>query len=117
MFMKKIFKYFFAVLCCASVMTAKAQDPVTFVEDGIKYEVTDANGLKVKIVDNYYAQKDYELVSQVTHNEVTYKVTEVGDYAFASCWITGVTIPKELSALDSKHFTIVPLLPLVYPLP
>lgn len=55
MFMKKIFKYFFAVLCCASVMTAKAQDPVTFVEDGIKYEVTDAIGLKVKIVDNFYA--------------------------------------------------------------
>ena len=104
MFMKKIFKYFFAVLCCASVMTAKAQDPVTFVEDGIKYEVTDAIGLKVKIVDNFYAQKDYELVSQVTHDEVTYKVTEVGDYAFASCWITGVTIPEGIERIGQQAF-------------
>ena len=87
-------------------MTVKAQDPVTFVEDGIKYEVTDAIGLKVKIVDNFYAQKDYALVSQVTHDEVTYKVTEVGDYAFASCWITGVTIPEGIERIG--HYRLAP---------
>ena len=104
MFMKKIFMCFFAALCCASVMTVEAQEAVTFEEGGLKYEVTDAVGLKVKIVDNFYSQKDYELVSEVTHDEVTYKVTEIGDYAFASRWITGVTIPEGIESIGESAF-------------
>ena len=100
--MKKIL---LSIALCASVMMAKAQDPVTFVEDGLKYEVTDAVGLKVKVVDNYYASKDYVLVSEVTHEEATYQVTEVGDYAFTNCGITSVVIPDGIEVIGEQAFS------------
>ena len=77
----------------------------TFEVDGIKYEITDASAQTVKIIDNWYTQKDYVLVSSVTHNDITYKVTEIGDYAFASCYITGIVIPEGIEVIGERAFS------------
>lgn len=44
MFMKKIFKYFFAVLCCASVMTVKAANEISIAGLTISDEIA-ASGI------------------------------------------------------------------------
>ena len=102
--MKKILLSLLSTVTMLSVATSiQAQE--TFEVDGIKYEITDASAQTVKIIDNWYTQKDYVLVSSVTHNDITYKVTEIGDYAFASCYITGVVIPEGIEVIGERAFS------------
>lgn len=102
--MKKILLSLLSTVTMLSVATSiQAQE--TFEVDGIKYEITDASAQTVKIIDNRYTSKDYVLVSSVTHNDITYKVTEIGDYAFASCYITGVVIPEGIEVIGERAFS------------
>ena len=73
--MKKFLLSLLSTVTMLSVATSiQAQE--TFEVDGIKYEITDASAQTVKIIDNWYTQKDYVLVSSVTHNDITYKVCD-----------------------------------------
>lgn len=70
MFMKKIFKYFFAVLCCASAMTAKAANEISIAGVTITDEVA-ASG----IVDTLNKLDGVTATGTITYNSATKTMT------------------------------------------
>ena len=102
--MKKIF--LLSVIMATALMSAKAYD---FMAGGIAYNylgayVGDANAANVEVVytdymksTNYNGATTVNIPSTVTWNKKTYKVTSIGNFAFAySASITSVSIPSSV---------------------
>ena len=70
MFMKKNFKYFFAALCCASVMTAKAANEISIAGLTITDEIA-ASG----IVDALNQVDGVTATGTITYNSATKTMT------------------------------------------
>ena len=101
---------FVAALAAAGV--ARTQ---SFMVDGIRYEVLTSSTCKVipNLVEVEYVGRfcsysgDIVIPSQVTCSDLgnTYKVTEIGDFAFTGCTcLTSVTIPESVTSIGHAAF-------------
>ncbi len=77
-----------------------------FVVDGIKYS-TNEDSISVSVMSNDY-EGDIVIPSAVTYNEKTYSVTSIGDMAFFSLGLTGVTIPGSVTSIGELAFNFCP---------
>ena len=88
-----------------------------FEEDGIAYNITDAEALTVEVTELVEAGPDVTgytgditIPATVTHEGNTYRVTKIGDYAFAdnSGYIvntpTSITIPEGVTTIGKWAF-------------
>ena len=80
-------------------------DPITV--DEINYTVLtvpsgEENGT-VEVGPNLYAG-NITIPATIVHNGQTYTVTSIGDYAFASCYITSVYIPDSVTSIGDNAF-------------
>jgi len=84
-----------------------ATDAVTenrFVSDNILYELQ-ADGRSVTALYGEDLEEDFMLPQTVTHEEKTYLVTSVADYAFSNCSrVERVTFPSTIQTLGSDLF-------------
>ncbi len=98
--MKKLL-LFFAAMCC--MMVANAQQ---FTDaNGIKYNVTSTEDKTVEVIANGYYSGSIEIPATVTYNEVTYRVTRIGDNAFDECEdLTSVTLPEGVESIGYEAF-------------
>ena len=58
---------------------------------------------------DYWKEADYsgaiEIPSEVTYNDVAYKVTGIGDVAFARCTaVTSISIPNDITSIGTRAF-------------
>ena len=75
-----------------------------FYDDEFRYEITDESAKTVRLVDNYYSRKGYVIPAQVSHDDVTYNVTEIGENAFYNCGITSIVIPEGVKRIGENAF-------------
>lgn len=77
-----------------------------FVVDGIKYNVTSAENRKVEVVGGYkYYRGDIVIPSNVEYDDVSYRVTSVGNDAFFFCnEMTSVVIPNSVTVIGDRAF-------------
>lgn len=88
-----------------------------FEEDGIAYNITDAEALTVEVTELVEAGPDVTgytgditIPSTVTHGDMTYRVTKIGDYAFADNSgynvnsPTSITIPEGVTVIGKGAF-------------
>lgn len=91
-----------AVASFAAVVFAQAQ---TFEVDNIQYEVTDAQGLIVKVANGSNAAGEVTIPLRVSYGGSDYTVTEVADYAFRDNEsITGITLPETVMKIGIMAF-------------
>ncbi|MDE7166089.1 MAG: leucine-rich repeat domain-containing protein, partial [Bacteroidaceae bacterium] len=85
----------------------------TFSVDGIYYRVTSIEELTVAVTYKGDSYNDYEerysgsvvIPECVTYGGVTYKVTEIGEFAFYDCsGLTAVTIPDSVTKIGDEAF-------------
>ena len=83
---------------------------ISFVEDGIKYQMTAADKVSVVYKNdskpsssnaNLYSG-DITIPAQVTHDGVTYNVTGIANYAFRYAPITSITLPEGLVSIGEE---------------
>ena len=100
--MKKINLLFTAILLLCCVGTVKAEE-VTI--DGIKYDViTKTKQAKVISGDTKYSG-NIVIPSEITHNNVTYSVTSIGNRAFNKCsGLTSVVIGNSVTSIGISAF-------------
>ena len=81
--------------------------------DGIYYKVTSSDDRTVEVTfkGGYYGEYADEYTGEVVipasvvHNYVTYRVTAIGNYAFAGCpGLTSVTIPEGVTSIGDYTF-------------
>ena len=90
-------------------------DPITV--DEINYTVlTVPSGRENGTVEVGRNQSRGNITIPVTivHNGQTYTVTSIGDYAFASCYITSVNIPDSVTSIGNYAFSYCTDLTSVY---
>lgn len=77
-----------------------------FVVDGIKYNVTSVENRKVEVVGGYeYYRGDIVIPSNVEYDDVSYRVTSVGNDAFFFCnEMTSVEIPNSVTVIGDRAF-------------
>lgn len=77
-----------------------------FVVDGIKYNVTSVENRKVEVVGGYkYYRGDIVIPSNVEYDDVSYRVTSVGNDAFFFCnEMTSVVIPNSVTVIGDRAF-------------
>lgn len=98
--MKKLL-LFFAAMCC--MMVANAYD---FTVNGINYNVTseDEEDKTVEVAENE-SSGSIVIPATVTYNEVTYRVTGIGEYAFCECEdLKSVTLPEGMESIGYGAF-------------
>ena len=104
------FKLLLPLLLCIASLTASAHD---FEVDGIYYNITSSTDLTVAVTykGDYYYYYDNEYSGQVTipqtvaYNAKTYRVTSIGEAAFAWCrGLTAVTIPNSVTSIGEGAF-------------
>ena len=73
---------------------------------GLKFEVTAVDKINtVKVIDNSYGGTSYTIPSIVSYIEVTFSVTEIGEYAFCLCTsLQSITIPASVTTIKKKAF-------------
>lgn len=85
----------------------------TFNVNTIYYQITSSNApLKVKVINpngmsggNYTG--DITIPSIVVHNDQTYNVTEIDNYAFYNCTgLTSITIPTSVTSIGEGAFAV-----------
>ena len=100
-----------AVLLCTlptvSVSAANAND--TFIDNGIKYQVTSTTEGSEQVEVEYNSSSPYSgtitIPDSVTSNGVPYSVAQIGNSAFISCsGLTAVTIPSSVTAIGDFAF-------------
>ncbi|MEE0903607.1 MAG: leucine-rich repeat domain-containing protein, partial [Prevotellamassilia sp.] len=103
--MKKFF--LLLTLLCLS-LSARAHDAEV---DGIFYNLDAANKTATVTFkgDNYWDDDEYSgdavIPETVTYNGVTYSVTSLGEWCFASCSsLTAITIPNSVTSLGTGCF-------------
>ena len=84
-----------------------------FKVGGIYYNITSDSDLTVEVTyqgDSYnYYSNEYDgsvvIPSSVTYNNLTFKVTSIGEHAFRGCsYLTSVTIPNGVTNIGSSAF-------------
>ncbi|MBR5594408.1 MAG: leucine-rich repeat domain-containing protein [Bacteroidaceae bacterium] len=99
--MKKLNLLFAALMLVCCVGMAKAEE-VTI--DGIKYDVVTKAKLATVISGGNYSG-DIIIPSEITHNNVVYSVTSIGDGAFKYCrGLTSITIPNSVTSIGNYAF-------------
>lgn len=98
--MDKLIFALLTFLCCIGV---DAQD---FEVDGIMYSVADGESKTVEVVRNTSKYSgDVVIPSAVAYNNTTYKVTGIGEGAFADCdGLTSIAIPKSVTSIGDYAF-------------
>ncbi len=104
-------KAFITIVAMLSIgLSASAHD---FEADGIYYNFSNSSNNTVKVTyrgDSYddYSNEYYGAVSipnSVTHNGITYSVTEIGNLAFYGCYgLTEATIPNSVTTIGNNAF-------------
>lgn len=75
----------------------------SFTYDGVQYNITGRN--TVEVYHNWHFKGEANIPSQVTYNNTTYTVTEMGKYAFDDCSeLTGVTLPSTIIRIGHSAF-------------
>ncbi|OFX67143.1 MAG: hypothetical protein A2X12_07855 [Bacteroidetes bacterium GWE2_29_8] len=99
-------KQFFSILFIALfAINASAQD---FTVDGINYNITSANTVKVTPKTPKYFG-NIAIPSSVTYNSITYSITSIGDEAFRYCSGLGsITIPNSVTSIGFFAFQNCP---------
>ena len=103
----KTFKHLFTVLLllCSSVIYAH-----DFEVDGIYYNFIDTETVEVTYKGSSYSSAAYSgdivIPSSVTYGGNTYKVTRIGQDAFRSSAITGMTIPESIERIEFGAFNV-----------
>ena len=88
------------LLCCT---VAGAAD---FEVDGIYYDILSSEDKTVEVTrgSNKYSGA-VTIPASVTYNSITYSVTSIGDYAFASCsGLTSINIPAGVTSIGKWAF-------------
>ena len=96
------------VVLLGSISTSAAD----FEVDGICYNVTSSTDLTVEVTcdDDYYSniyryRGPVTIPETVTVSEKTYKVTGIGDRAFADCHeLSSITLPEGLTSIGGSAF-------------
>ena len=98
--MKRLFTFLFTLVVTASLW---AED---FSVGGIYYNYLDGNNVEVTYrgddYDSYYNEYAGEVIipSTVTYYGTTYRVTSIGEWAFAYCdSLTSITIPNSVTSI------------------
>ena len=74
------------------------------VSNGIKYKLYPSKTAEV-LKNNYSG--DIIIPATVTYNNITYKVTSLGDYSFRGCCsLTSITLPDGITSLEEYCFLI-----------
>ena len=81
-----------------------------FEVDGICYNITSTDPLKVEVtnnnkIGNSYYSGSVTIPQTVTYSGKTYSVTSIGKYVFSGCsGLTSVTIPNSVTSIGSSAF-------------
>ncbi len=102
--MKKIFFLFAALVACT--LSTFAHD---FEVDGIYYNFLGGDSVEVTYYgDDIWSARysgELSLQSTVTYNDITYRVTTIGGYAFYYCsGLTNISIPVTVNTIDERAF-------------
>ena len=92
------------LLLCATVVSAH-----DFEVDGIYYNVTSEIDLTVEVTSgSEYGglySGDVTLPEEVMYDNVQYKVTSIGEFAFSDCvGLTSATIPESVTVIGALAF-------------
>ncbi len=106
-------KLFNSVLMVVVLLTYLPTSAYDFMDNGLCYKINQ-NGVSVSVTYETYnsSSPSYSNLSgnisipdKVTHNGITYPVTEIGYYAFRGCSdVTGVSIPGTITAIRGYAF-------------
>ena len=99
--MKHLFNLSLLLLALLLPSTVIAHD---FEVDGIYYNITSTNTVEVTYKDTNYNSYSGEVIipSTVTHNNKTYTVTAIGDYAYYKSNVYSITIPETVSSIGEQ---------------
>ena len=99
--MRKIYK---VLIGCATLMLPYTCMAVTFTIDGINYSSDD--GKTASVISNSEKYSGVVVIpSEVTHDNVTYNVTSIGDKAFYECSeLKSIEIPNGVTSIGDKAF-------------
>ena len=76
-----------------------------FTVDGIKYSTTSETTVSIVGYEtDFVFGETLEIVPQVTHNEVTYQVSTIGESAFANTPIKSLVLPNTIVNIGYKAF-------------
>ena len=92
-----------AVIMLITSLPALAYD---FVDNGFYYNVIDETAKTVEVTsgDNEYSGS-ISIPLSVTHNAISYSVTEIGRGAFWGCIsLTAITIPNSVTSIGERAF-------------
>lgn len=100
----------FTLLACTAMLLLGAANAgaQTFTVDDVNYNVTDVRSRTVALAPNYAKPYtgDFVIPEQVTDtaNGVTYTVTSISDYCFASSGpqLTGITMPNTIRSIGAQ---------------
>ncbi len=102
--MKRFSFLLIALFSLLSTSNVKAHD---FEVNGVYYEIADATVNSVSVIKNYSNENvgDIVIPETVTYNQIAYRVTSIGEYAFYGCsGITSVEIPNSVTSIGNYAF-------------
>ena len=102
--MRKLFTLLLAVAASVGTMFASTQiDGIWYLFSSNKATVTYQGSTYSSYPDEYSG--DIVIPASVTHNNVTYSVTSIGNEAFHNCaTLTSVTIPNSVTSIGEEAF-------------
>ena len=93
---------FFAAMCC--IMVANAQNESATPINGI-YFILDNTNKTATVTSGDYNDTYLKIPSEVTHDETTYTVTSIGNYAFNNCSsLKDVDITDNVTSIGNYAF-------------
>ena len=97
----KTIKYLFTTLLLSYATVVTAQ---RFEVNDVYYEIADVTVNSVSVIKNYSNENvgDIVIPETVTYNQIAYRVTSIGEYAFYDCsGLTSIEIPNSVYETDS----------------